>query len=517
MFPFILSKVSPQTAWMITGILFGLFFPVFAILIDTYFLRATPVPLATLLRTNPIHFVVMLAPFVLGATFWTIGYFHKKLLAQMSSIQKTQQEHWYHANRDILTGLGSRYKLTNDLAQHHDRYILLLDIKKFKSINESFGHDTGDAVLCSFGASLQELAHEKSHIYRLGGDEFIILGPIGSSQNDGAILAQGIIDKLKNPLSIGRRQIYIQTSIGIAPYFHDDNYNTQVLGRADLAHSRAKVEIGSNYVCFTPRMTELSERESQTKADLDRAFKENELFVEFQPIHCSQSRNLKGAETLVRWQHPRLGRIMPDHFVRIAEESGQIIQLGAYVLRESCRAARNWHPNMSISVNVSVIQLRNIGFIEMLQNVLKETDFPPQRLVLEITETVLIEDEETINATMKILRNMGIRIALDDFGEGFTSVSHLLNLGLDKLKLDKSLTNQLTTDPQVRGVVRGIVDMCDALNIETTIEGVELQEEFFAVQELGIALIQGFYFSRPMTSAKMLSYIQANTPSTSSI
>ncbi|MDV7142160.1 EAL domain-containing protein [Tropicimonas sp. TH_r6] len=467
----------------------------------------------TTLVSNPIHFIILLAPLVLGATGLLIGRSHERLRETVQKLSAAEREQWRLANHDTLTGLGNRLKLMSDMVdaqrEHGRQIIVLMDLNRFKSINDNYGHEAGDSVLCHFAQTLRSVLPSDVKLYRLGGDEFLALFPTGVDAERASQAVSVITSQSKEPKLIGDAQLKIGVSLGLTSLRSEDQQSSDAIQRADIALYRAKSEVDSALVVFEDKMMEEIGQVKTIQTDLDAALRRGELYVEYQPIHKGETNALVGAEALLRWRHPLFGNLPPDKFIGVAEETDQIVQLGHLVLENACRAATFWPDDLWVSANISIKHFQRAGFHEEVLDILLVTGLPPHRLVIEITETMLIEDRDAVMAAIGKLHKNGIRISLDDFGEGYTSVKNLVSLGLDQLKIDMSLTRGIDQSSRSRGIVSGIVTIGKAIDIESVIEGIERNSELQEARKMGIDLVQGYYFSKPLGRDQFADYCRS--------
>ncbi len=503
------SKQLP-ILWLLAGALFGLLFPIGAFLFDTYVLATASRSYPELVKSNPLHFIILLAPAVLGATFWFIGLFQNRLHSTIADLRNSEREQWRLAHHDALTGLGNRLKMLSDIrvarAQAVGQPIILMDLNKFKALNDSYGHEFGDSVLCYFSHTLRNTMPTGTELYRLGGDEFLAFFPGRFSLEDAKVAADDLIRELEEPVSIQNKAVQVETSLGLSVVEAEDQQSSEAIMRADMALYKAKSDPRKIYRVYDDEMMRETNESLRLRKSIEQGLFRREFHIELQPVHFAQSRRLKGCEALIRWDHPALGPIPPSSFIPVAEETRQIIGLDSFVLREACGAAMDWPDYMSVSVNISVLHFQRKDFFEEVLDVLMVTQLPPQRLIIEITETTLIKDSTTINETIEKLRKKGVQISLDDFGEGFTSVKHLLTLGLDELKIDMSLGRHVAESPQNRDIVSGIIRICKAKGLSTVIEGIETNSGLVAAEKLGVDCVQGYLFSKPMKPDQILEY-----------
>ncbi len=511
--------LSPQglslpATWLIGGTLFGCCFPTIAIVFDRVVAGNNPSSIWATLVSNPIHFIILSAPLVLGSMGLMIGRSHERLRETVQKLSAAEREQWRLANHDTLTGLGNRLKLMSDMvdAQREDRgqFIILMDLNRFKSINDTYGHDAGDSVLCHFAQTLRSVLPSDVALYRLGGDEFLALFPTGVDGERACQAADAILSRSMEPKLIGSAELKIGVSLGLTALRSEDQQSSDAIQRADIALYRAKSDANSAFVVFEDKMLEEIGHAKTIQADLDAALRRGELYVEYQPIHKGETRALVGAEALLRWRHPLYGNLPPEQFISVAEETDQIVQLGHLVLENACKAATFWPDDLWVSANISIKHFQRADFHEEVLDILLVTGLPPHRLVIEITETMLIEDRDAVMAAIRKLHEDGVRVSLDDFGEGYTSVKNLVSLGLDQLKIDMSLTRGIDESARSRGIVSGIVTIGKAMELESVIEGIERNSELQEARKMGIDLVQGYYFSKPLGRDQFADYCRSN-------
>ncbi|WP_241659567.1 putative bifunctional diguanylate cyclase/phosphodiesterase [Sphingomonas glacialis] len=409
------------------------------------------------------------------------------------------------AFHDTLTGLPNRtyfcQQLESDLPRSLKRgertTLLCLDLDGFKGINDSLGHPIGDALLRCMGDTLSRLAND-AVVARLGGDEFaIILDDRGDSDRPRA-LAQAILDEMRTPITVAGHQIATGVSIGIAISPNDGADSDALLKNADLALYRAKQDGRGVFRFFEPALDAAARKRRMLELDLREAIQGGQFRLNFQPIFDLKRDRIGGFEALLRWEHPTRGNVPPIEFISVAEETGLIIAIGDWVMQEACRQATAWPDHVRIAVNVSPLQFRNSGFPNVIFQALSHSGLAPNRLEIEITESVFLDGETTVVTLLHKLRAMGIRIALDDFGTGYSSLSYLRSFPFDKIKIDKSFVNAVAEDKSAAAIVRAIVDLATALHMETTAEGVEDRDQLSELRGQGCSSIQGYLFSRPI-------------------
>ncbi len=420
----------------------------------------------------------------------------------------------YEALHDALTGLPNRHLLMERLeyAIHRSKRlenyhfaILFLDLDRFKVINDSLGHLTGDQVLIAIGKKLQSLLRESDLAVRMGGDEFVILLDEIKGINDAVRATERILAKLNLPLMIEGREIYITTSIGIVFGSKDYLEAAHILRDADIAMYRAKHEGKARYEIFDPEMHKEALKRLHLENDLRQGIEREEFILYYQPIIELATNQLVGFEALVRWQHPTEGLKSPVEFIAVAEETGLITSLDYWVLRTACQQLAWWQtmfPNIStlkISVNLSAQDLRRYDLLEVVDCVLAETKLSPKCLTLEITESMLIED---VKATINLLRQFkkrGLEISIDDFGTGYSSLSYLHRLPVDNLKVDRSFVNQMQETRRNYQIVETIATLSNHLELNTIAEGIETVEQLELLQKLGYKFGQGYLFYKPLS------------------
>jgi diguanylate cyclase (GGDEF)-like protein len=416
------------------------------------------------------------------------------------------------AHHDLLTGLSNRALFMEKIEEAGARLrrrgetftVFMLDLDRFKYVNDSLGHPEGDALLKETARRLKAALRETDVLARLGGDEFAILQTGEANQREDAIvLARRIIDVITEPYDINGNKVAIGTSIGVAMAPVDGIEPSELMKKADLALYRMKSEGRNGYRFFDAQMTADAVALHQLEHDLREAMQRNELEVHYQPVVDGKTRQPVGAEALVRWRHPKKGFIPPDKFIPLAEETGLIVQLGEWVLQTACAEAAKWPAPLKIAVNLSAVQFKKSNLLDVVMCVLVETGLPPERLELEITESMLIENDINISDVIRKLKNLGVSIALDDFGTGYSSLSYLTKFPFDKIKIDKSFTQNLIKRVECRAIVSSVHALGHGLDILTTAEGVETEQQFEMLRAAGINLVQGYLFGRPCRASDL--------------
>ncbi|MBK8629998.1 MAG: EAL domain-containing protein [Sphingomonadales bacterium] len=406
----------------------------------------------------------------------------------------------YMAHYDGLTDLPNRFMLSESLyhALNRDEGVaglLCLDLDNFKVINDTLGHPVGDKLLKAVARRLESCAPSSEVVSRLGGDEFAILIPashIGSI----ADMAQSIIDALSEPFSLGDHDVVIGTSIGIALAPQDGDNVDALLRNADLALYSAKALGRNRAVWFEPGMDEAAQARRLIEMDLRSALGKRELKLHYQALVDMETEQTSGYEALIRWEHPVRGTVMPDVFIPIAEETGLIIQIGEWVIRQAVHDLSTWEPHIGVAINLSPAQMRSPSLIATIANAIARTGVDPARICLEITETVLMQDTDVNIETLHMLRALGVQVALDDFGTGYSSLNYLRSFPFSKIKIDRCFISDIDSREDCQAIVRSVVGLANSLGMKTTAEGVERTEQMDMLRVQGCNEVQGFLFSR---------------------
>lgn len=441
------------------------------------------------------------------------------ILLDITEHMISQQQVEYLATRDPLTELANRYLFNDELVNHIDRYrdktsiaLLFIDLDRFKTINDSLGHQIGDRLLKLVAERLQECIDEATLLARLGGDEFMVMMKDPSSMEAVEALAHSINLVMNKTFELDYYKLNTSCSIGISMYPQDSTESHILLRNADTAMYSAKAKGGNRYQFYTDEMNQKVNTRLTIETELRRAIKENEFEVHYQPQVNAYTGELEGAEALVRWIHPTAGMISPIEFIPVAEETGLIRDIGDWVLEQSCMTFKEWNKeaelNLSVAVNVSVRQLDD-SFVLRVQEILNQTGFSKDQLELEITESLLMDN---VSENVRILENInrqGVRFAMDDFGTGYSSLSYLRQFPISKLKIDRSFVNDITDDPDDEAIIRAIIAMGQTLKLKVIAEGVENHQQLVLLQSMGCDSYQGFYFSKPLPTADFYKkYIQ---------
>ncbi|HSI60524.1 MAG TPA: EAL domain-containing protein [Ideonella sp.] len=425
---------------------------------------------------------------------------------------KTAEEriHWL-AHYDLLTGLPNRTQLDHRMAHAIEAAqrtqsplaLIFLDLDRFKNVNDTLGHRVGDTLLIALAQRMRDALRDEDIVARQGGDEFVLALP-GTDANAAAHVAKKLIESLARPCQIELHELVVTVSAGIAVYPDDAGDFETLFKCADIAMYRAKREGRNAYRFFTSEMQQRSARVLQIENALRRALERNEFWLAYQPQMALADGRVIGAEALLRWQHPELGAVSPAEFIGIAEDSGQIIEIGEWVLRTAVRQMRRWMdrglPAMTIAVNLSALQFRQPDLPRRVTQILEEARLPGQYLELELTEGVAMDDPLGAIAVMNHLHEHQIRLSIDDFGTGYSSLSYLKRFPVYKLKIDQSFVRNLSQDPEDKAIVGAIVSLARSLGLQTIAEGVETEAQFAFVREQGCDQAQGYWFSKPLAA-----------------
>lgn len=420
---------------------------------------------------------------------------------------RAQNRIFHMAHHDTLTGMPNRLLFWENITQavnalaSSKRYfaVLYLDLDRFKEVNDTLGHPVGDILLRQVADRLHSAASTKDIVARLGGDEFALLHYCENNTTESTeALAQSIIANIGLPYHIDQNEIIISTSVGIALAPKDGEETDQLMKNADLALYSAKNEGKSTYRFFSSKMDEDMQYRRQLETDLRRSIKLGQFQLYYQPLVNLDTGRIVAGEALMRWRHPDHGMISPAQFIPLAEETGAIEVLGEWALHQACQDALNWPENVRVSVNLSPVQFRRPGLIDIVKAVLATSELDARRLELEITESVLLQNNAVNLEALHQLRALGLTIALDDFGTGYSSLSYLQRFPFDKLKIDQSFVRDLESRPDSLSIVQSIATLGRNLRMRTTAEGVETLAQLETITAAGCTEAQGYYFGKPM-------------------
>ena len=427
--------------------------------------------------------------------------------------RRRSEEHMaYMARHDALTGLANRMqlleKMDEALARSRRRgekfSVFIFDLDLFKAVNDSLGHPVGDLLLKAVADRLRTSTRETDTVARLGGDEFALLAIADADQRESAIiLSNKLLEAITAPYEIDGHQIIIGTSIGIALAPGDGTEADQLLKNADLALYRAKSDGRNSIRLFDPQMDAEAKARHVLQTDLRGAIAHQQFELHYQTIYDAGTRRPCGAEALVRWRHPMRGLVPPNEFISIAEEVGMIVPLGEWILRRACEDAARWPADVKIAVNLSPAQFRDCNLVETVAQALMEAGLPPERLELEVTESVLLQKTASNLTTLHQLKSLGISIVLDDFGTGYSSLSYLRMFPFDKIKIDRSFVSELSNRADCAAIVCAVAGLGRGLNILTTAEGVETEEQVDLLRAAGVDQLQGYLLARPRAISEL--------------
>ena len=441
----------------------------------------------------------------------------EKLRQEINERQRFQQQLIYDALHDHLTGLPNRtlllerIELTIAHALRDPRFLyglLFIDLDRFKVINDSLGHSVGDKLLVAVSHLLQRCVRDDDIVARLGGDEFVILLDGIKNIRDATAIGDRIQQELRSPIELDGQSIFTSASIGIVVGSTEYNNPADIMRDADIAMYRAKSRGKACYTIFDQRMYDETLRLVELENNLRFALERDEFMMRYQPIMSLNSDKLVGFEALIRWLHPHKGLISPTEFIPIAEDTGLILDIGEWLLRESCQQLKTWQEkfasmpqigSLKMSINIATQQLQEPGFIAKLDQILLETGLDGQFLRLEITESTLIETEGNIKNTLKAIRDRNIHLSIDDFGTGYSSLSYLRRFPINNLKIDRSFIEQMNFDAENFEIVRLIITLAKTLGMNTISEGVETLQQLNQLRALGCEFAQGYLFSRPLS------------------
>jgi diguanylate cyclase (GGDEF)-like protein len=422
------------------------------------------------------------------------------------------------AYTDPLTGLANRLSFRELLddrlltlhASSGELALLFIDLDDFKRVNDTLGHEAGDEVLSQLATRLRLILERfearGADIARFGGDEFIVLYMADDIRAASARLAEAVIEEIERPLVLGGKQVFLGASVGITMFPFDAYHAGQLLKNADIAMYQAKVAGKNCYRFYSRAMDQAVERRVQLEQDLRGAWDRGELSVAYQPIYTLADGRICGAEALLRWQHPHLGMVPPSVFIEVAEQSGLIESLGRNVLERACGDAARWQQGgvrPFISVNISPRQLRSGELPDVVGSALRNSGLLPQQLHLELTETAVLVDEAQASALLSRVRATGVKVWLDDFGTGFSGLSHLRRVPVDGVKIDRSFVADVLRDPDDLALTTAIIAMAHSLGITVVAEGIETEGQYDVLRERGCDQGQGFWFGRPMSAADL--------------
>jgi diguanylate cyclase (GGDEF)-like protein len=452
--------------------------------------------------------IAVLAFGIMAITLLTIAYnTHAHQVLDTAAFERSGARLRYASSHDVLTGLPNRVAITRAVEQAvlepHERdaqfAVMVLNVDRLKAINDSLGHQEGDKLLQELATRLRSALRRGDVLARLAGDEFTIMARDIRGQSDAETIVSKLCEAVRAPFSIKSLDIHASLSIGISMYPVDGDCFEALLRRAETAMRCAKASTRGSFRFYSAEMSGVASDRLALESELRRALELGQLELHYQPKVDISTNRIRSAEALVRWRHPQRGLVPPATFIPLAEESGLIVPLGEWVLREACRQVRAWLDSgmspVRIAVNLSARQFRHAQLIAVVKSALDDSKLQPGYLELEITESAVMDDAEKSAATLQILSTMGVHISIDDFGTGYSSLSHLRSFPLDKLKIDRSFVRELMTNPDDASIVKAIISLAHNLRLRVVAEGVETVEQLNFLRELGCDQYQGFYCS----------------------
>ncbi|SHO50654.1 diguanylate cyclase (GGDEF) domain-containing protein [Anaerocolumna xylanovorans DSM 12503] len=435
---------------------------------------------------------------------------HEELITKEEQLRQNYNHIEYLAYHDVLTNLPNKMAFIERVNQaiasspgsNKLHAVYFVDLDDFKTVNDTLGHECGDNLLSQTATHLLSLTTYDDILARAGGDEFLLFRENLESEQEALDFAATIIESLKTPFHINGEAIYVSMSIGIALYPLNGLTHNSLIKNADIAMYKSKDTGKNKYTLFDVTMEEELNRNSLITEVLRHAIANSEIYVVYQPQYNIRKEKLSGFEALMRINNPKLGELNPDEFIPIAEESGMITELGEWVLRESCRFNKNLidhgFDTLTVSVNISSVQLSKANFIEIIENILEETDLPARNLELEVTESTLVSSLTNASVQLSSLQELGIMISLDDFGTGYSSLNYLTNMPINTLKIDKSFINNICSNDKDARIASGIINLAHSMKLEVIAEGVEKSEQLEVLRKHKCDMIQGYIYSKPL-------------------
>jgi len=436
---------------------------------------------------------------------------NRQLEGEIQQRERSEAESRYMALHDALTGLPNRVlfrnllesRLREPVDEENGVAVLFIDLDGFKSVNDTLGHTVGDLLLKKIAIEFRDALSDGEHIARLGGDEFAILMPCGADLNPATAMAQSVISIAARLHMIDGHEIRIGASVGIVTSFDGSEDCDALLKNADLAMYRAKSDGRGTCRIFNPEMDARAQARRMLELDMRNAFVNGEYQLAYQPQVSLDRQEVVGFEALLRWTHPERGLVPPDFFIPVAEETGLIVQIGDWVIRQACLEAAHWPEHIRVAVNVSTVQFLRGNIVGSVMGALASSGLPPPRLEIEITESVLLEKTERNIAVLNQLHDLGVRIAMDDFGTGYSSLGYLRRFRFDKIKIDKSFIRDVAENDESSAIVHAITKLGISFGISTTAEGVETEQQLLHLAAQGCAEVQGWLFSKAVPAGEV--------------
>ncbi len=483
--------------------------------------------------TNPVYTTnvqsgILISIILLTTSFfiWLLANDLRKLLKKLTHenirVLRSQEQVEKLLHHDALTNLPnrilarSRFEHAMAFANRESTIVCLMfiDLDNFKNINDSLGHKSGDLLLKSISVGLVDILRETDCVCRLGGDEFLVILESIQNKREVVLLAEKILDKVREPVDIDGNSVSTSCSIGIA-LSPDDGVDFDIISsKADMAMYRAKETGRNNFRFFDHQMNKDAQNSISLIADLQSAILNNELSLSYQPKIDLNTSKVTGAEALLSWQHPERGSISPDVFIPLAESSGMIIDIGRWVIEKACADCKYWvesgYEGISVAVNVSTIQFKRGNISSIVINALDQVKLPGNLLELELTESLLIDNYRKLNKILADLRQAGVRFSIDDFGTGYSNLSYLKNFEVESLKVDKTFVQRILQRPQDKAIVTAIIQMAKSLNMKTIAEGIESGEVYQLLKSLDCDVGQGYYWSKAISLEKFTEFLRNN-------
>jgi diguanylate cyclase (GGDEF)-like protein/PAS domain S-box-containing protein len=453
-----------------------------------------------------------------GHTIGTMG-----ISRDITDRKRAEMHIRYMALHDALTGLPNRILLEDLLAQsiafasrtHKRVAIFMLDLDRFKYVNDSFGHQVGDRLLEAVSVRLRNTLRDSDIVARLGGDEFVVVLPAAERQEDIEYMAQKLLSALSKPFQIESHELQVGASIGVCDYPSYGENPRDLLQAADTAMYEAKKRGRGNYCFFVPELTDATRHRQKLESDLQHAFTRQEFVLYYQPLVSTTSSGITGVEALLRWRHPIQGLIFPNQFVPQLEEMGLMVDVGNWVLRTACMQNAEWQkagfPPIRMMVNLSSTQFYRGNVVGAVKNALNESGLDPKCLELEVTELVMLDDSESTLEIMKSLKSLGVSLSLDDFGTGWSSLSYLRKFPVDRIKIDRSFLRDIASEPSAEAVVRSIIQLGRDLGLACVAEGVETTEQLNYFRRQNCEEVQGFLYSPAVSEGDCRALLREST------
>lgn len=427
----------------------------------------------------------------------------------------------YLAHYDTITHLPNRHYFNDKLrlaipqalGSGRPLGLMFVDLDNFKIVNDTLGHTVGDGLLSAVAARLREALRHGDTICRVGGDEFAVILESLAAREDTGRVAQKLISLLTSPFEVDGHEIYVTASVGLSVCPDDGTEGDILLRHADTAMYYAKEKGKNTWQYFTGDMKDRALKRMRLETALRHALERNEFVLHYQPQYDLMTRRILGVEALLRWQHPELGMVSPAEFIPVAEESGLIVPIGAWVLHAACAQAKDWENrgvSLPVSVNISGRQFREEDFVDRVRAAMEEAGLPARLLTLELTESILMDDSAATLDRLRSVVDAGLRLSIDDFGTGYSSMSYLKRFPLTELKIDRSFVRDLTEDNDDAAITEGIIGMARGLKLEVVAEGVETAAQAEFLRARGVKSVQGYYFSRPLPTVAMTALLREN-------